>query len=1196
MPTSTENALGSRYFLENPEKNIKINLGITNDIFGSGIDIFPILQTLFDQISTLTTDVNNLTIAVNALDSDTVAPIITNFNVNGNTANNLPLNFEINEDATVYMVILPSGSATPEANQIRNGQDVNGSNALVAYSFNVTTAHQSSNYDISALTENDYDVAIVAVDTANNVSSILSGSFTILNQVLVSIYREQIGNRTVVTGDRTQSGEHKIIGVDPFPAGVTMSGDIITISGNNVVFTGWTGPVKSIFVTGTGNEIGDITFTNASSINSLNSPSIIDVFYTADDTYIHHITCSGSNDYGDLAAFLNMRIEPGTSGPNLNAAKRLICEYCDISGLPRDYFKTTGFDTTIRFNRLDEPQNYPAGTEAYNTGTTYNIGDYALADGGNGGDYLIASRTNGNTNNTVPAIRQENTHWTTYDPHCDLITTFVSGIGGTLFFCNWIKWTTAANAVGFTNLYRLVRNTEDGSPMVGIKIIGNYTEPNFGGFHSIAIGDLTDPPEFRHNEISEGLASWGTNANNSPIIWDSNVDFNGDPVPPLINSTVETTAEPTVNGSVIVTPPNPTITELKVGVVSQSEPSNAMFQTGAYYRQQSFPTLRPTVDAEVIYRRWNEGRTTTEHVVIDNTAITAGKVNPGLVGALNLWDVATNSVPIRLGDLTDPGTSIDTMMDNDTPVDTGGSGQRTAADDIAVSNEMVSQFGGVDEVLVSWWNSVAASAKTLWASQSAHYVGLNADGSDYDFTTGSLEHCLVDPTGRGYGIFPDTTKISMTLPGTAVDRPTGTSAAISTYENHNLNYVTRSDGSPIYGMQDQNSYPSVDQRELFMNNIPEAIRGSTGVSPAAVRFGDYSGGSQQSGGETVIHAAQLHQDGQILFAQDLMAQLLVSNGFASVPFVDRFEEGPNGSYLDMVISLNTGESLHTLAAHRSEPFPALPRPHQHEGGMGFEIIRVSDSLLRPIFRTDSGASYNDNHKASIVIHNSGYDNAGNHEAIIRITPVNAFVTGDQIWFGDDGGYGQFILSGVPDYDARLYKYCLRAYNSALDDGTSFSYPGIAVKPQERYTITNGGISAPSSLSPLLTEASLWQPSSEITVSGDGNAVFSNATVQYSEALFTDYLNGSFATNSGNFEVSFDATANATEDKIIWVEFQDRSGAISAINVPVTILASSTQNYTAIINGWAGATLTRIRLVDRSGNADYTISNLITTQL
>ncbi|MCE6967566.1 putative Ig domain-containing protein [Cereibacter sphaeroides] len=531
--------------------------------------------------------------------------------------------------------------------------------------------------------------------------------------------------------------------------------------------------------------------------------------------------------------------------------------------------------------------------------------------------------------------------------------------------------------------------------------------------------------------------------------------------------------------AVVVEVEEAVVNPVVAAVIGQSENVIGFAANGAYYTAGPYPALLPGVDARIAAHESTDSSGFATIHTLSSTEISARTINPGFVALGNLWHLGSSGRPLRLVADVMAGTSLPAMMD-----DTAGDG-REFTDSLELVTLAQSTWGPITSVTYNWWNAEAAVAKTLWASRAPHFFGINPDGTPYDFTAGGIEHCLIDTTGRGHGLYPADAKLNLMLPGLRIE------TATAVYDPPHLNYRTTSAGAELFGQIDQNAYPSYAARDTALANAPAANRGAVTISPALVRFGDYSGGVQMaSPAQTAIHPAMKHKDGQILFAQDVAASLLISEGYAQVSRLDRVVQSPDARTFDFIFRIPAGGVLTTQRIVEGETV-ATPRPHQQQV-MGFVIARGADTdrTMRPLYRTDhtDDALYPPAYRGTATIHDTGTDVAGGREAIVRVVLGTALAAGDRIHWSTEGGSGGWILHGWPDYDARLYRDGLRVYEARLDDGSATRYPGIPVRAQEIYTVlAPADTTAPTlsgiSVTPAATEASLAWSTSE----GNGTA-------------------------------------------------------------------------------------------------------------
>lgn len=479
-------------------------------------------------------------------------------------------------------------------------------------------------------------------------------------------------------------------------------------------------------------------------------------------------------------------------------------------------------------------------------------------------------------------------------------------------------------------------------------------------------------------------------------------------------------------------------------VIGQSENvvgwlDNSNFSTS----NNIYPDLATGVDMEImIPQAANEGQASHGIYPMTQAVVSARDVSPGAVAIANLWHLGSGGAGLRLAGVCVSGTSMGAMMDDDVL-------NRSFSEDKALVDDAIAAWGPISRVTYNWYVSEAGASPSLWENRSAHFFGINADGSDYDFVSGDLDHCLIDTTARGFGLFEADTRVDMMYPGTYIR------SAAELVDPENRNYMTEADGSNLQGRTVQNGQPAYQERRDFLTDAPSANAGIATVSPALAVMGDYAGGVQKSGSAQVSsHPGLQTKYGQILYSQDLAFSLLCSYGFATPTRLNRTEVASDGAYVDFIFDLPSSATLSTQRIQEGLSVSS-PRPHQQEV-MGFVIWRDGDTrqTAHPVYRTDTTdpVAYPTAYRGTVTLQDTGSDVSQGREGIVRITPQEPFANGDKVEFGADGGYGGFILSGHPDYDAQLALDGLRAHEARLDDGTQYAYPGAAVVNQEEVII------------------------------------------------------------------------------------------------------------------------------------------------
>lgn len=568
-----------------------------------------------------------------------------------------------------------------------------------------------------------------------------------------------------------------------------------------------------------------------------------------------------------------------------------------------------------------------------------------------------------------------------------------------------------------------------------------------------------------------------------------------------------------------------------------------------------YPAVLPGVDMEVmIPRAANEGALSHGIYTVTQANADQRKVSPGAVAIGNLWHLGSGGVPLRLVGLCVSGTGMLDLLDDAMTA-------RSFAEDLAMVRDAETAWGPVSRVTYNWYVAEAAAAKTLWESRAPHVYGINADGSPYDYATGTIDHCLIDTTGRGYGMFGAFTRFDLMYPGNYIDF-----AAQGTFSPPCLNYTTDGAGAALAGRVVSNGAPTYAERRDFVIDSPEANRGIVTVSPALAVMGDYEGGIAKTGRAQVSsHPALQTKYGQVLYSQSIGFSLLCSYGFAQPTRLTRTEVASDGAHVDFVFALPAGASLSTQRIKEGLTV-AAPRPHQQQV-VGFSIARAGDTLRsqRPVYRTDNtdAALYPVAYRGTVTIHDAGTDGPDGREGVVRVVPQIPFANNDVVHFGSDGSYGGFILQGYRDYDARLALDGLRAYEPRLDDGTAYGFPGAPVVNQESMTVNGvGGVAPPAH--PRVTKASgtqayLQGPNIAAGVTGV-TMLFRGAIGVQTTTGYQQYI----GTNSDGIALKFDAR---TGQRAAQIRMEDFAGAtIFANNYGAGSIPPAGETFTALITG------------------------------
>ncbi len=157
-------------------------------------------------------------------DDDQTAPVFENSapSVSSATAAGATLSVDLDEESTVYYVVLDDGASTPSAAQVEAGQDAGGNSASVKGSFSTTGT--TANRVISGLEDGtDYNVHLVAKDAVGNHQSSptlvnLTTTNTLPNVSLITVSGIPAVNASSIDFLVTFADEVSNISIDDFTA------------------------------------------------------------------------------------------------------------------------------------------------------------------------------------------------------------------------------------------------------------------------------------------------------------------------------------------------------------------------------------------------------------------------------------------------------------------------------------------------------------------------------------------------------------------------------------------------------------------------------------------------------------------------------------------------------------------------------------------------------------------------------------------------------------------------------------------------------------------------------------------------------------------------------------------------------------------------------------------------------------------
>lgn len=365
----------------------------------------------------------------------------------------------------------------------------------------------------------------------------------------------------LIPENREMAGRHSnrlmsTAGVDPDPAGMSVGGSVVTISGSGsagapLLFEDWNFDGFRVVVEGDHVSFRNCRFGESAAPLS----GLYDFAFVRGDfiTFEHCDFISFAGEGGVAAAIRQELVGTDETATSTNG---LTIRRCRFENMPKDSLKLSGANVRVELNYFGKPVNIsqPLNTiPLWDSGTTYALDAYAL----NAAGYVFRSLIPDNTGNTIPAGFSSDANWQSLLElyHCDHIT--VEARLGPI----WVRWNffeidiaTSDSAIGMNNALRCMRNTGQTQPWDGLVIFeGNILPSSSNSGYPLQIsngGEYTDAQDtvrVRFNRLG-GAQNGGyihTNFDGARVTWTGNVDFDtGDPIaPPAAETTVGTETE-----------------------------------------------------------------------------------------------------------------------------------------------------------------------------------------------------------------------------------------------------------------------------------------------------------------------------------------------------------------------------------------------------------------------------------------------------------------------------------------------------------------------------------------------------------------------------------------------------------------------------------------------------------------------------
>lgn len=223
---------------------------------------------------------------------------------------------------------------------------------------------------------------------------------------LVTVKQQVANLKNPGMSGRTSRNTLKVVGVDTLPAGATLSGTSLTLTGTGML-EDWYIADKRVEVTGGANWTIRQCFFEEVTENVTPSYQLwvrLNGFAT-----IHDNTFKGMSHSTSLACAIKTEENGAAYGVAHIRRNR-------FEGLPSDAIKIVA--GSVRWNYMGWRKNLDVIPTDWNASTTYNTGDHVWS----AANHAFVSKSDGNIGNTPPTSKVSDAFWTNIDPHVDCIT------------------------------------------------------------------------------------------------------------------------------------------------------------------------------------------------------------------------------------------------------------------------------------------------------------------------------------------------------------------------------------------------------------------------------------------------------------------------------------------------------------------------------------------------------------------------------------------------------------------------------------------------------------------------------------------------------------------------------------------------------------------------------------------------------
>lgn len=332
-------------------------------------------------------------------------------------------------------------------------------------------------------------------------------------------------------------GSYKIPGKDALPAGLSISGSRIDVSGS---FSGWlegwdlTGYMLSW-------RSGEIRIRNSilgERDGSAGLLTYIDIYPNATLVEIVNNDILGPNAYGGAGVAIKYRISGSgatATGPRMAPGRIARNRFF---GLSSDAIKPTG--GIVEENVIQYQNNLDGPARAWSSSESYAKGQLAR----NSRNNVFRSKSDGNRGNPVPSRKSDTKYWESLDPHCDALNP-ATVIEPLVIRGNRIDMAADPDrSVGMNNAIRSVPNSGSTLPHKRVDIVNNVLiGSTVGSSKLIQATDNGDPnhvpDRFYNNWVrarSEGDILHPRQA--AGTVWENNRDLDTDKVIPGTPDTI----------------------------------------------------------------------------------------------------------------------------------------------------------------------------------------------------------------------------------------------------------------------------------------------------------------------------------------------------------------------------------------------------------------------------------------------------------------------------------------------------------------------------------------------------------------------------------------------------------------------------------------------------------------------------------